>query len=70
MVVGDGQKLEGTSDVKQWPLELTVCEVSDEQNAAHIDTRPKDHWSETKTDSPFVLNRPSWGALCGGIVAQ
>ena len=32
VVVGDGEKLEGTSDVKQWPLELTVCEVSDEQS--------------------------------------
>ena len=23
-----------------------------------------------KTVSPFVLNRPSWGALCGGAVAH
>ena len=36
VVVDDGQKLEGTGDVKQRPLELTVCDVSDEQSMMHI----------------------------------
>jgi len=30
VIVDDGQKLEDTSDVKQWPLEVTVCDVSNE----------------------------------------
>jgi len=36
VVVDDSQKLEGTGDAKQRPLELTVCDVSDEQNATHF----------------------------------
>ena len=36
VVVGDGEKLEGTSDAKQWPLELTVCDVGDEQNTTDV----------------------------------
>ena len=39
--MSDGQKLEGTGDVKQWPLELMVYEVSDEQNVVHVSYSPK-----------------------------
>ena len=31
VVVGDGQNLEGASDVKQWPLKLW-CEVRDKEH--------------------------------------
>jgi len=34
--MGDGQKLEGTGDVKQRALELTVCDASDERSAMHV----------------------------------
>ena len=35
-MVGDGEKLEGASDVKQWPLELTGCDVGDEQSTTDV----------------------------------
>jgi len=41
VIVDDGQKLEGTSDVKQWPLEVTVCDVSSEYSATHVRYSPR-----------------------------
>jgi len=59
-VVGDGPRLEGTSDAKQWPLELTVCDVGNEQSATHVRYSPKISRERDQKRSPSVdLNRPS-----------
>jgi len=40
-MVGGGQGLEGTGNMKQQPLELMACDVSDEQSAMHVRYSPK-----------------------------
>ena len=69
-VVGDGQELQGAGDVKQRPLKLGVRH---KQRTKRVTPQPRTQkitGARLKTASPFVLNRPAWGALCGGAVAH
>lgn len=61
MIVGDSQKLEGTSDIKQRPLDLTVCEVCARRA---FDTDKKDDWSETEDNLPLPSRTCPLGVPC------
>jgi hypothetical protein len=69
VVVGDGQQLEGTSDVKQRPLELMVCDVGDKKGDAHLILTQNITGARAKNGlslclEPALLGCPVWWSRC------
>ena len=71
--MGDGQELEGASDVQQWPLKLRVMSAMRKKRTLRTSTtHPKDHRSESEHEfslclEPALLRCLVWRS-CGPLI--